>query len=65
MKKSYKDLLCATHAEVETIRNQDAVYKRKKLTPDQLVKLRHHLDTLYPACRVQKNFAYNIYMRAG
>lgn len=65
MKKSYTDLLCATHAEIETIRNQDAVFSRKDLSPLQLERLRDYLNTLYPKCRVQKNFAYNIYMRAG
>lgn len=65
MKKSYADLLSASFADIESIREQEAVYLRDPLTPLQLNRLRDHLNVLYPKCLVQKNFAYNIYMRAG
>ncbi|OPZ95087.1 MAG: hypothetical protein BWY74_00053 [Firmicutes bacterium ADurb.Bin419] len=66
MTMTYNQLLKATIDEIEQIRRQPNTYRRKPLTIAQLEDLRKHLDSLYTRTkRVQMNFAYNIYMRAG
>lgn len=65
MSKSFLQLLSASKDDIEIIRRQSGGYQRPPLNAIQLETLRTYLNTLYPDCKVQTAFAFNIYMRAA